>query len=186
MSTLVRCKACGYIMESGSLGEVCPACGVPAKQFEPYDDKVKESRRRILDLHIHPVIVHAPQAFALTLLVLAPVIGLLDATSRTLFLDTSRVLGVALPFTVLAAFLSGLFDARLRFKKTTAPLLRKKKLFGALFFLASLGSCAMALWSPLDSAMTLTLFGLVAALGLGAGAFLGIMGTPRLVAKLPG
>jgi rubredoxin len=186
MSDLVRCKACGYIMEASKLGDVCPACGVPAKQFEPYDDRVKPERRRLLELHIHPVIVHAPQAFALTLVVL-PLLALLVAGElRGLLVATSRVLGAALPLTVLAAFLSGLFDAKLRFRKTTTPILRTKKLLGLLFFVLSLGVCALALWSPLSSSLELGLLALVSALGLGAGAVLGIIGTPLVVAKFPG
>jgi hypothetical protein len=186
MSTLVRCKACGYIMEAALLGELCPACGVPAKQFEPHDDHVKESRRRLMDLHIHPVIVHAPQAFALALLVLTPLIAFVGGELRTLFVHTAVVLGTALPFTVLAAFLSGLFDAKLRFRKTTAPLLQRKKLLGILFFVTSLGVAALVLWTPLDSGLWLGLFGLASALSLAAGAVLGLLGTPLLVAKFPG
>ena len=186
MSTLVRCKACGYIMEASALGELCPACGVPAKQFEPYDDKVKEGRRRLIDLHIHPVIVHAPQAFALALLVLAFCVALLAGEAKTMFTNTARVLGVALPITVVAAFLSGLFDAKLRFRRTNTPALQRKKLFGILFFVASLGVAYFALWSPLDSLWAYLLFGLCSALSLAFGSILGLLGTPLLVAKFPG
>ena len=186
MSTLVRCKACGYIMEASALGAVCPACGVPASMFEPYDDKVKEGRRKLIDLHIHPVIVHAPQAFALALLVLAFLMAFVAGPSKSLMTDAARFLGAALPLTVIAAFLSGLYDAKLRFRKTNTPQLQKKKLFGLLFFLSSLGVGAMALWSPLDTGLLQALFGLFSGLGLGFGAILGLLGTPLLVAKFPG
>jgi uncharacterized membrane protein len=173
-------------MEASGLGEVCPACGVPAKQFEPFDDRVNEGRRKLIDLHIHPVIVHAPQAFALALLVLAPLMAVIGGATGIQITDTARVIGVALPFTVLAALSSGLFAAKLRFRKTSAPILQKKKLFGVIFFLASVGLSLFALYSPLDSALALILFGLLAAVALGCGSVLGLLGTPLLVAKFPG
>lgn len=186
MSSLVRCKACGYIMEAAALGDICPACGVPASQFEPYDDRVKEKRRRLIELHIHPVIVHAPQAFALALVVLAFFVGLSAGEFRGLVADTARFLAVSLPLTVLAAFVSGLYDAKLRFRKTTTPILRKKKLFGSLFFVVACLVAWMGLMSPLDQAWMVISFGLLSAAGLGFGAVLGLLGTPLLVAKFPG
>lgn len=186
MSNLVRCKACGYIMDGAKLGDLCPACGVPAKQFEPFDDRVKEERRRLLDLHIHPVIVHAPQAFALSLILLP--VGLLAAAGelRAMFLDTTRVVGVALPVTVLAAFLAGLFDGKLRFKRTNTPLLKKKKLVGALFFAISLAIGAFALFASFEGLGAILGFEVLALAAMGCGAWLGLVGTPLAVAKFPG
>lgn len=186
MSSLVRCKSCGYIMEAAALGDVCPACGVPAKLFEPYDDRVVDKRRRLIELHIHPVIVHAPQAFALTLVVLAFFMGFSNGDLRVLFTHTARFLGLALPLTVFAAFVSGLYDAKLRFRKTSTPLLRRKKLFGSLFFAASLLVAFMAGISPLSETWMVVSFGVLSAAGLGCGSMLGILGTPLLVAKFPG
>ena len=62
-ATLVelRGSAIESLAVASKVGEICPACGVPAKMFEPYDDKVSEARRRMIDLHIHPVIVHSPR-----------------------------------------------------------------------------------------------------------------------------
>ena len=71
MANLIRCKACGFVTDQGKIKDVCPACGVPAKMFEPYTHPVSLKRRRILDLHTHPVMVHFPQAFALTLFLLS-------------------------------------------------------------------------------------------------------------------
>ena len=71
MAELVKCKSCGYVMEAGKLHDSCPACGVPAKMFEPFTDPVSSKRRSILALHIHPVLVHFPQAFAFFLFALS-------------------------------------------------------------------------------------------------------------------
>jgi len=186
MSALVRCKACGYIMDSSKLGEVCPACGVPAKQFEPFDDHVSDKRRRLLDLHIHPVIVHAPQAFSLTLVVLSFFVGFASGRFGALVTDAARFIGVAFPLVVFAAFASGLYDGKLRFRKTTTPILKRKRFYGTLFFIASLLVGWMALMSPLDAPLTVSIFGVLSAAGLACGTALGFLGTPLLVAKFPG
>ena len=39
---LVRCRACGFIMEEEKLGDVCPACGIPRKAFEPYKETMSK------------------------------------------------------------------------------------------------------------------------------------------------
>lgn len=186
MSNLVRCKACGYIMDGAKVSDFCPACGVPAKQFEPFDDRIKEERRRILDLHIHPVIVHAPQAFALSLILLP--IGLVVAAGdlRNMCLDTARLMGAALPITVLAAFIAGIFDGKIRFRKTNTPLLKKKKFVGGLFFVISLAICTLSLFTNLEDLGPIVAFEGLALLAMGCGAWLGFVGTPLAIAKFPG
>ena len=42
MANLIRCKACGYVTREGKIKDVCPACGVPAKMFEPYTDPYRK------------------------------------------------------------------------------------------------------------------------------------------------
>ena len=75
MGQLVICKACGFIMLEEKLGDVCPACGVLKKMFEPHNDRVSEKRRKVLEMHIHPIMVHFSQAFAFSVFLLA--IGML-------------------------------------------------------------------------------------------------------------
>jgi hypothetical protein len=48
-----------------------------------------------------------------------------------------------LPVAVLASFVSGLFDGRIRFRRTTTPLLKKKQLLGALFFAATAAAAVL-------------------------------------------
>ena len=43
---MVRCKACGFLMKEGKLGDRCPACGAPKTAFEPYKDPMAWNRRR--------------------------------------------------------------------------------------------------------------------------------------------
>jgi rubredoxin len=186
MKSYVKCKACGYVMEAGALKDRCPACGVPAKQFEPHEEKVSEGRKRILDLHIHPVVVHMPQAFAATLVLLALALAALGGTALGPALaDTIKVMGALLPIFVLAAFAAGQLDGKIRFRRVSTPLLVRKMAVGALFFALSLAGAALALFSPLEGG-TLAAFGVAEALGLGCGAVLGIWGSSLMGAKFPG
>ncbi|MCI0523539.1 MAG: hypothetical protein L0Y37_07800, partial [Bacteroidales bacterium] len=65
MKELVRCKPCGYVMEAGKLKDVCPACGMPAKAFEPYRERVALNRLFVLSLDMHPIAIHLSQTFVI-------------------------------------------------------------------------------------------------------------------------
>jgi hypothetical protein len=65
MKELVRCKPCGYVMEAGKLKDVCPACGMPAKAFEPYRERVAINRLFVLSLDLHPIVIHMSQTFVI-------------------------------------------------------------------------------------------------------------------------
>lgn len=186
MKEYVRCKSCGYIMERSKLGDRCPACGVSAKMFEPYDDKVSEKRRKLLDLHIHPIVVHFPQAFA-AFLVAAGIVLLFAADPlRTLLAHTASVLGVLMPFSVAAAFAAGIFDGRLRFRRIDTPSLRRKILFGSLFFVLSCAEALVVLVAGLDGSANIAVFTLLDAAGLAVAVKLGLLGAPLFIAKFPG
>jgi hypothetical protein len=187
MDTLVRCKTCGYVMEAGKVGEKCPACGVSAKQFEPYDDKLSDRRRLLMSLDIHPVVVHLPQAFAASLVVLAALLSVLaDGPFRLELLDAARVLGAVLPFSVAAAFAAGLFDGKLRFRRVITPVLIRKMIVGGFFFLASLAGGGLAVFEGLTTRSALAGFGVAEILSLIAGSTLGIWGSRLVGARLPG
>jgi hypothetical protein len=132
---LVRCRACGYIVNQDKLKDVCPACGLPKTVFEPYKDNVSGKRNAFINLHLHPIAVHFPQAFAVViipLILLGEIPGL--SYGRDL-LVTAKVLSGLLPFLSLLAFLAGLIDAQVRFKKLRTPALKTKMIFGGLFFI---------------------------------------------------
>jgi rubredoxin len=186
MKQYIRCKACGYIMEAGKVGDLCPACGVPAKAFEPYKETISEQRKRILDLHIHPIVVHLAQAIAPMLLVLAAALAIIgEGPLRTALLAATRVLAAFLPFAVVLAFAAGLIDGRLRFRKVTTPLLKRKILIGILFFAASLASAALALFTGIEGAIVAP-FILVQVLSLAAAVILGYSGFGLVFSRFPG
>lgn len=183
MKTLVRCRACGYVMSESDVGDLCPACGLPKTVFEPYKDKVSESRRNLVDLHVHPIVVHFPPVLAIAIaggLVLSPVLSAPWQASLRGAIELSILL---MPLCLLAALASGFFDGRLRFKKVTTPLLRKKMLAGGICLLLSLGLCGVWATTRLDSTGLL----LVLSVGcLACNIYLGRVGATLMDAILPG
>jgi uncharacterized membrane protein/rubredoxin len=151
MAQLMRCKSCGFIIEEGKLGEKCPACGVPRKMFEPYKDPVSPERRRILDLDIHPIIVHFPIAFATSAFAVALFHVVFPAALPVLMEKVLVAFAAALPVVVIAAFLSGRLDGRTRFRKAKSLLLRKKTIVGATFFVLSAAVAAVTFLGGLES-----------------------------------
>ena len=186
MVTLMRCKACGFITDQKKIKDVCPACGVPARMFEPYTDPLSLQRRRILDLHTHPVLVHFPQAFALTLFLLSLALFIAPAVFQEMLSSTITVLSVMLPFFVLAAIVTGLLDGKIRFRKVTTPLLKKKIILSIIFFISSLAMVALVLSGQpfkFSTHIMYTLLTMVIAL---CGALLGLIGGELYDSKFPG
>jgi len=186
MKEFVICKSCGFVMEKDSLKEVCPACGVPARLFEPYNDRLSFSRRLLLKLDIHPILVHFPQAFTGFILLLVVVLFLVHGPLHGLCAATLRVVGALLPVTVLLAFAAGLLDGKIRFRKVTTPLLIRKMIFGGLFFLLSCGVAGVVVVHPAMTPKALALIALLALPAMGSAAYLGFMGVSLLNAKFPG
>ena len=112
MAELVICKSCGFVMEKGKLRDKCPACGVAAKMFEPYIEKMSPSRKKILSLDLHPILVHFPQAFAVSLFLLS-ITGLIARGTLAHTISSAvTVLGAALPFSVALSIIAGLLNAK--------------------------------------------------------------------------
>ena len=186
MKELVRCKSCGYIMEKGKLRGKCPACGVPDKMFEPYSEKIAPLRKFILSLDIHPVFVHFPQAFTATVLLLSLLAMVVQGRIREQIISADTVLGIALPFTVFLAFCAGLLDGKIRFRRVTTPILKKKIAVGALFFLFSSAICGAVVFRPLSTWQALlTVTGLSLA-AIVCGSYLSRLGVSLLNSKFPG
>ncbi len=132
MKKMIQCKACGYIMREDSKSETCPACGVPRKAFVSWNDPVSPRRRAVLNLDLHPIALHFPQAFS----ALVPVLILADHFSplaRGIEVNQAvRVLSVLVFPAILGAYLSGLIDGHTRFRKLNTTFLRAKIILGAV------------------------------------------------------
>ncbi len=184
MTSLLKCKVCGFIIKEGKLGDRCPACGVPRTAFEPYDDKITDKRRKMLDLDIHPVVVHFPQAFSVFILFLTIFTIIFPDFLRAEILCSIPILALFLPLVVAAAILSGAFDGKTRFKKLNTPHLIKKITFGTIFFALSI---PLAIFSYYFITSEIGLI-LVLIFSLGCvlcGTILGLIGKTLTNAKVP-
>ncbi|PKN68746.1 MAG: hypothetical protein CVU54_12800 [Deltaproteobacteria bacterium HGW-Deltaproteobacteria-12] len=186
MSDYIRCKACGYVTTQGTAGNVCPACGVPSKMFESFTQTMSESRRRILDLHTHPVMVHFPQAFTLTLFALSLFYFFAPSGLKPALLSTVQVLSILLPCGVIGSVATGLLDGNLRFRKVTTPLLKKKILLSLIFFVLSTALAMLAVQGRVETFPSHMMYTALAACASLCGALLGLIGGRLLNAKFPG
>ncbi|MCE5210072.1 MAG: rubrerythrin [Deltaproteobacteria bacterium] len=186
MTSLIRCKACGYVTREGKIKDVCPACGVPAKMFGPYTDTISPKRRLILGLHLHPIMVHFPQAFSITLFLLLVLSHFVYAEIKWMYLYAIIVISFFLPFSVILALLTGLFDGKIRFRKVTTPLLKKKMILGVLLLITSIALAFVTFSRQLTASPAYEIITLLTILAVACGAGLGLIGGQLTDAKLPG
>jgi peptidoglycan/LPS O-acetylase OafA/YrhL/rubredoxin len=186
MKALVRCKACGFIMDAQKVEDVCPACGVPSKMFEAFTDNISEKRKWILDRHIHPVILHGPQGLVAFLFLFTCALPFLSGALHDQLAATIRVMAFCLPFTLVGAFFSGLLDAKVRFRRYGTPILRKKIVLGIAFFVLSLVLLFVTQTAPVPEGAAYVATVVVSGLALACGVVLGLLGGSILHARFPG
>lgn len=134
MKVYLKCKSCGFVIEKDKFGDKCPACGVSKKRFESYELEISEKRNKLLDLHIHSMLVHFPEAFIVFILILDLVSFILSPSILlNLVYSSISVLSFTLPFFITFAMLSGMLNGKIRYKRITTPHLKKKIIIGALF-----------------------------------------------------
>jgi hypothetical protein len=126
MKELVRCRPCGFIIEADKLGDVCPACGMPRKVFEPYRERVSRNRLILLNFDLHPIAIHLSQA----LVILIPFITVITNLFRNFYPDVLQYFllfsVVVFPVTLVLAIITGTIDGLTRFKTLNTPLLIRK------------------------------------------------------------
>jgi hypothetical protein len=135
-------------MEAGKLKDVCPACGMPRKAFEPYRERVALNRLFILSLDLHPIAIHLSQTFVFLIPALLIFTRLVPGFQYEMFTNVLVFSLYAFPLTLIAAILTGILDGLFRFKTLTPPLLRLKIIFSsiiivlaiAMFFVAKDGN----------------------------------------------
>jgi uncharacterized membrane protein/rubredoxin len=186
MKKYVRCKSCGYIMEEGKLKDTCPACSVPRKMFEEYTPTISAKRARILDSHIHPIIVHAPQSFALFTLIFTVIYLFAGAELRNGLFSTIKVLSFCLPIVAIAAIASGVLDGITRFRKVTTLILERKILFGGIFFVFSCGMLVLTMFFSLETPAIVILFAVSNFICFVSSGMLGLLGSSIINARFPG
>lgn len=183
MDKKVICRVCGYIIDEGLLGEECPACGVKRTAFQDYLDPVHLKRRRLLNLHLHSMVVHFPQSFAVVMLFFIVLIFLVRDPMRGELLITLKPLSFLMPFSVIASFLTGVFDGRIRFKKLKTVILKTKMAVAAIFFLSA---TALALIIHMDQRPQLWLMLVFCSISVLSAIFLGKKGGGLVGLEVPG
>ena len=146
------CKACRLIIAESKLGAVCPACGVPRSAFEAYADPVKPRRRFFIDLNLHPISLHFPQALSLLVPFCLGAGFIAGGQWGARFDGAALILSMLFPLSVLGAFTTGVFDGSMRFKKLRAPYLVRKIFLGASLFMLSVAAAALAFMVGVEGA----------------------------------
>ena len=186
MAILVRCRSCGFVIEEGRLGEVCPACGVPRKVFEPFADTVSRKRRMLLSFDLHPIIVHFPVSFGVS----AFAVAVFVLAFPELFTDIATIVLAALtgvlPAVAALAIASGIFDGKIRFRRVTTPLLKRKIALGSLFFICSLAAAVLAFAVGPSAQWVRIVDAILLANCVAAAVGLGKIGTRLATAMFPG
>jgi hypothetical protein len=181
MKELVRCRPCGFVIEADKLGEVCPACGLPRKVFEPYRERVSRNRLVLLNFDLHPIAIHLSQALVIAIPILIIVTNLFKQFQPEVLKNVLIFSVFVFPFTLVLAIVTGVIDGLTRFKTLATPILRVKIIFSliilslsvALFFIAPQGNLYL-----LSIALSI--------LSLGAGFRLGLWGKKLINVILPG
>jgi len=181
MKELVRCRPCGYVMEAGKLGDVCPACGLPRKVFEPYRERVSLNRLKILNLDLHPIVIHLSQAMVIAIPLLAILINTFENFYPELLKNVLIFSVFVFPFTLIFAIITGIIDGLTRFKTLRTPLLRVKIIFSIIILVLSL---VLFFVAPRENYYILTI--IISILCLAAGVQLGLWGKKLITVILPG
>jgi len=181
----LRCKACDFIAEEGRIGDVCPACGLPRTVFEPYPKQISSRRRFLAEQHLHPIAVHLPQVLLFCCVLLPILAHLLSGRIHDEFMIIAKWAVLVLPFGAIAAFVSGLLDGKLRFKKLQAPLLRRKIVAGIAFLVLSVAVAVLYLLFGFQGANTWVIV-ILSAVATGFAIYLGKTGATMFSCILPG
>lgn len=181
MKELVRCRPCGFVMEADKLGDVCPACGLPRKVFEPYREKVSRNRLMLLNLDLHPIVIHLSQALVIAIPLLVILKSFFSNFQPEVIKNVLIFSTFIFPFTLVMAIITGIIDGLTRFKTLATPLLRVKIIFSFIILTLSLVIFFVA---PNDKNYILTI--ILSILSLGAGVQLGLWGKKLINVILPG
>jgi rubredoxin len=181
MKELVRCRPCGFVMEADNLGDVCPACGLPRKVFEPYREKVSRNRLMLLNLDLHPIVIHLSQAFVIAIPLLVIMRSFFSSFQPEMIRNVLLFSVYVFPFTLVMAIITGIIDGLTRFKTLATPLLRVKIIFSIIILTLSI---IIFIVAPNENNYILTI--ILSILSLAAGVQLGLWGKKLINVILPG
>jgi hypothetical protein len=181
MKELVRCRPCGFVIEADKLGDVCPACGMPRKVFEPYRERVSRNRLILLNFDLHPIAIHLSQALVIAIPILTIITGFFKQFYPEVLNNVLLFSMVIFPFTLIIAIITGVIDGLTRFKTLATPILRVKIIFSLIILTLSVAMFFVARKTDLYILTIVLSF-----LSLGAGFQLGLWGKKLINVILPG
>ena len=181
MKELVRCRPCGFVIEADKLGDVCPACGMPRKVFEPYRERVSRNRLILLNFDLHPIAIHLSQALVIAIPILVIVTNLFKQFQPEILKNVLLFSAFIFPFTLVLAIITGVIDGLTRFKTLATPILRVKIIFSLIIL-----SLSIALFFIVPSGKLYVLTIILSIFSLGAGFQLGLWGKKLINVILPG
>ena len=168
-------------MEADKLGDVCPACGMPRKVFEPYRERVSRNRLMLLNFDLHPIAIHLSQSLVIAIPLLAIIMKLFTHFQPELLKSVLVFSVFVFPFTLILAIITGVIDGLTRFKTLATPLLRVKIIFSLIILSLSV---ALFFVAPHENYYVLTI--VLSILSLAAGVRLGLWGKKLINVILPG
>jgi len=181
MKELVRCRPCGFVMAADKLGDVCPACGMPRKVFEPYRERVSQNRLTLLNFDLHPIAIHLSQALVIAIPILTIITNIFKHFQPEMLSNVLAFSVIIFPFTLVLAIITGVIDGLTRFKTLATPILRVKIIFSFIILCLSVAIFFVAKNQDL---YVLTI--VLSILSLGAGIQLGLWGKKLINVILPG
>lgn len=167
-------------MEADKLGDVCPACGLPRKVFEPYRERVSRNRLILLNMDLHPIAIHLSQTLVIGIPFLVILKSFFHSFQPEIIENVFTFSVFVFPFTLLLAIATGVIDGLTRFKTLSTPLLRVKIIFSIIILTLSIVIFFVA---PGDNNI-LTI--ILSILSLAAGIQLGLWGKKLINVILPG
>lgn len=186
MKKLYRCKVCSYILERTDPPGICPACGVRGKIFEEFESPVSKKRRKMLDLHVHPVMVHLPNAFAASMFLISFLRILGIVKEQSVFMGMLKAIVMVLPFSAILAAMAGIFDGKLRFKRIDTPHLKKKLVLAGFFIVISASLFLIQYFLDLEPSTYNIVVLVFSAVLLGVAMTLGLIGGRLIESKVRG
>ncbi len=179
----IICRVCGYIEAADKIDQPCPACGFPKTVWMEYKPrKMNERRRKLLDLHLHPIAVHFP-IVASALVFGLPILGLLTPFTFSIRLyDFATMVCWVLPLLVLIGAISGVIGGKMRYKTATAPALKGKIYVSIVYFIVSLALFYIG-WTDGVHATNALLVGALGGVASLCGAYLGKIGSYLFAGK---
>lgn len=181
MKELVRCRPCGFVIEADKLGDVCPACGLPRKVFEPYRERVSRNRLVLLNFDLHPIVIHLSQALVIAIPLMVIITNLFKQFQPEMLKNVLAFSVFVFPITLIMAIITGVIDGLTRFKTLATPILRVKIIFSLIILILSI---ALFFIAPRENLYILTI--ILSILSLGAGFQLGLWGKKLINVILPG